>query len=92
MFLIIFNRMISLIYTNFVKSGKAELGSAGEQPNRNNLTDWNGQGEFNSPLFKNHSYHYAYKNSKIIWILTQNLTGGKTCQEINIHILIKYCH
>ena len=45
--------MISLIYTNFVKSDKAELGSAGEQPNRNNLTDWNGQGEINSSLEKN---------------------------------------
>ena len=59
--------MISLIYTNFVRSDEAELGSAGEQPNRNNLTDWNGQGEFNSPLFQNHSYHYAFKNSNIFF-------------------------
>ena len=32
-------------YSTFTTSDKADLGSAGEQPNRNNLTDWNGQGE-----------------------------------------------
>jgi transposase InsO family protein len=31
-------------------SGEAETGSAGEQPARNILTDWNGQGADNSPL------------------------------------------
>jgi hypothetical protein len=27
-------------------SDEEEAGNAGEQPARNNLTDWNGQGEF----------------------------------------------
>ena len=33
-----------------MKSGEAELGSAGEQPTRNNLTDWNGRRGIKSPL------------------------------------------
>ena len=34
-------------------SDEAKLGSAGEQPNRYNLTDWNGHGEkLTSPINK----------------------------------------
>jgi hypothetical protein len=38
----------------FVLSSEAELVSAEEQPNRNSLTDWNGQGRedvLSSPFF-----------------------------------------
>ena len=39
-------------FANFVMSTKAETGSAGEQPVRNNLTDLNSLGgEYNSPNF-----------------------------------------
>jgi hypothetical protein len=38
-------RYIFLVFFLFLYlSGKAEPGSAGEQPVRNNLIDWNGQG------------------------------------------------
>ena len=32
-------------------SGEVETGSAGEQPVRNSLTDWNGRGGLTSPQF-----------------------------------------
>ena len=47
-------------FLNFIKSDEGELGSAGEQPNRNSQTDWNGQGgelAF-SPYFQGHSCHW----------------------------------
>jgi len=34
-------------------SGEEETGSAGEQPVRNSLTDWNGRGGITSPHFPN---------------------------------------
>lgn len=39
----------------FEPSSEAESGSAGEQPDRNNLTDWNGHGEF-TPNLKNQNH------------------------------------
>lgn len=43
--------------TIFDPSSEAESGSAGEQPARNNLTDWNGHGEF-AP-HSNHQFHFS---------------------------------
>jgi hypothetical protein len=37
------NQNSSFHLHNFDSTGKAEAGSAGEQPARNNLFDWNGQ-------------------------------------------------
>ena len=45
-------KLLSNHYQNVVSlplSGEVETGSAGEQPVRNNLTDWNGQGGRKSP-------------------------------------------
>ncbi|MEK6481922.1 hypothetical protein WJR50_30555 [Catalinimonas sp. 4WD22] len=45
-------KMLHTQYQNFVPlsvSDEAEAGPAGEQPARNNLTDWNGQGAPTSP-------------------------------------------
>lgn len=45
-------KMLSTLYENVVSlpvSGEEETGSAGEQPVRNNLTDWNGQGGLLNP-------------------------------------------
>jgi hypothetical protein len=56
--------MISAEIFTFVKSSEAELGSAEEQPNRNNLTDWNGQGRedlLSSPFSFDHSGHLSLK-------------------------------
>jgi hypothetical protein len=39
-------------------SGEVETGSAGEQPVRNNLTDWNGRGGFKQPPI---SHDYSKK-------------------------------
>lgn len=47
------DKLLSNHYQNVVSlplSGEVETGSAGEQPVRNNLTDWNGQGGQKSPL------------------------------------------
>jgi len=47
-------KMLDTHYQNVVSlplSDEEEAGNAGEQPNRNNLTDWNGQGEFLPPNF-----------------------------------------
>ena len=51
------NRLIFLLfYLNWLVSDKAEPGSAGEQPVRNSLIDWNGQGPvFIWPFFSYHS-------------------------------------
>ncbi|SHI53017.1 hypothetical protein SAMN04487911_14723, partial [Arenibacter nanhaiticus] len=39
-----------------LEAGKAETGSGGDQPVRNNLSDdWNGQGAPNEPLNQNYS-------------------------------------
>lgn len=46
------DKLLSNHYQNVVSlplSGEVETGSAGEQPVRNNLTDWNGQGGLKSP-------------------------------------------
>lgn len=46
------DKLLSNHYQNVVSlsvSGEEETGSAGEQPVRNNLTDWNGQGGQKSP-------------------------------------------
>ena len=46
-------KLLSNHYQNVVSlplSGEVETGSAGEQPVRNNLTDWNGQGGQKSPF------------------------------------------
>lgn len=46
------DKLLSNLYQNVVSlplSGEVETGSAGEQPVRNNLTDWNGQGGLKSP-------------------------------------------
>lgn len=37
----------------FISSDEKEAGSAEEQPARDNLTDWNGQGREIFPTFKN---------------------------------------
>lgn len=45
-------KLLSSHYQNVVSlplSGEVETGSAGEQPVRNNLTEWNGQGGLKSP-------------------------------------------
>jgi hypothetical protein len=45
-------KMLHTHHQNFIPlplSGEAEAGPAGEQPARNSLTDWNGQGAGNSP-------------------------------------------
>lgn len=45
-------KMLHTHYQNFVPlplSGEAEAGSGGDQPDRNNLSDWNGQGAQLSP-------------------------------------------
>lgn len=44
--------MIKNMYI-FITSDERESGSAEEQPARNNLTDWNGQGREIFPTFKN---------------------------------------
>lgn len=38
-----------------LKPGEEETGSAGEQPVRNNLADWNGQGALMPPNAQEHS-------------------------------------
>lgn len=48
-------KMLNTHYQNVVSlplSDEEEAGNAGEQPTRNNLTDWNGQGEFLPPNFE----------------------------------------
>ena len=40
-------------------SGEAEAGSGEDQPARNNLTDWNGQGAENAPIFTSFQEIYA---------------------------------
>ena len=37
----------------FIMSDEADSGSAEEQPDRNNLTDWNGRGRVIFPFSKN---------------------------------------
>lgn len=47
------NKMLDSLYqmdVNLHLTGEAETGSDGDQPGRNNLSDWNGQGGPNSPL------------------------------------------
>jgi hypothetical protein len=47
------NKMLDSLYqkdVNLYLTGEAETGSDGDQPVRNNLSDWNGQGGPNSPL------------------------------------------
>lgn len=46
------DKLLSNHYQNVVSltlSGEVETGNAGEQPVRNSLTDWNGQGGRKSP-------------------------------------------
>ena len=50
-------------------SGKAESGSAGEQPARNNLTDWNGQGAIIAPIYLDYSKNICLKKLKSIIII-----------------------
>lgn len=48
------DKLLSNHYQNVVSlplSGEVETGSAGEQPVRNSLTDWNGQGGLKSPSY-----------------------------------------
>lgn len=40
-------------------SGEAEAGSGEDQPARNNLTDWNGQGAVKPPSLKSFQEIYA---------------------------------
>jgi hypothetical protein len=47
------NKMLDTLFqkdVNLNLTGEAETGSGGDQPVRNNLSDWNGQGGPNSPL------------------------------------------
>ena len=71
----------------FCLSGKAEAGSAGEQPARNNLIDWNGQkvGVKNFDLFLcSIPRGYAFKK------LIHKLELQKTCfyQQYNVCISV----
>jgi putative transposase len=51
---------------NFGMSGEAETGSAGEQPARNNLTDWNSQGGlYDPPILSCHSMPLCLKKLNI---------------------------
>ena len=43
-------------------SGEVETGSAGEQPASNNLADWNGLGNENSPISKTIPRIYDLEN------------------------------
>lgn len=43
--------ILRMFYFTFNLSFKADLGSAGEQPNRNNMTDWNSIGALICPHF-----------------------------------------
>ncbi len=46
-------KLLSNQFQNVVSltlSGETETGSGGDQPARNNMTDWNGQGNPKSPL------------------------------------------
>jgi putative transposase len=48
-------KVVSNFYLhNFDMSGQAEAGSAGEQPARNSLTEWNESGEYIPPPFLSH--------------------------------------
>lgn len=52
-------KLLDTHYQNVVSlplSDEEEAGNAGEQPARNNLTDWNGQGEFFFPLILEKSF------------------------------------
>jgi hypothetical protein len=53
-----------LFYLNWLVSGKAETGSAGEQPVRNSLIDWNGHGSvLSGPFLATIPRAYALENS-----------------------------
>ena len=62
-------KLLSNLYQNVVSlplSGEVETGSAGEQPARNNLTDWNGQGGPKSPFnLLSIPRNYVLENPKI---------------------------
>ena len=58
-------KLLETHYQNVVSlpmSGEVETGSAGEQPASNNLTDWNGLGNENSPNFKTIPRIYDLEN------------------------------
>ena len=58
-------KLLETHYQNFIPlplSGEVETGSAGEQPASNNLTDWNGLGNENSPNFKTIPRIYDLEN------------------------------
>jgi hypothetical protein len=60
-------------------SGKAEAGSAGEQPARNNLIDWNGQkgcGYRLQPLFFSLIIPGDYASKKLILFLSPNIPSS----------------
>ncbi|MCH6236830.1 hypothetical protein, partial [Cognataquiflexum rubidum] len=61
------NRLIFLLfYLNWLVSDKAEPGSAGEQPVRNSLIDWNGQGPvLSGPFLATIPRAYALENSTL---------------------------
>jgi transposase InsO family protein len=57
---------------NFEISGEVEVGSAGEQPARNNLTDWNSPGGLNDPpSYLTIPCPYALENSTINRVLSK---------------------
>lgn len=49
----------------FITSDQAEVGSAEEQPTRNNLTDWNGRGREIFPISKNKFFFQNRINTNI---------------------------
>lgn len=58
-------KLLETHYQNFITlpvSGQVETGSAEEQPASNNLIDWNGLGNDNSPTFKNIPRIYDSEN------------------------------
>jgi hypothetical protein len=58
-------KLLETHYQNFIPlpmSGEVETGSAGEQPASNNLADWNGLGNENSPISKTIPRIYDLEN------------------------------
>ena len=58
-------KLLETHYQNFISlpvSGEVETGSAGEQPASNNLADWNGLGNENSPISKTIPRIYDLEN------------------------------
>jgi len=59
---------------NFIISGEAEIGNAGEQPTRNNPIDWNGlEVDYKTTSIINHSFWSLIpKKTQNVWgVITQ---------------------